>query len=203
MYVEGGSDSNPGRRALSEGLHQFLEAGLRAAGLPSVSLNVRARGRRDAAYSGFLGCLSDTPDVFAMLLVDAERPVRPGVSARQHLQEDPDNWDCSLADDKQLHLMVQTMEAWLVADPEALALFYGPAFNAKALSGRPNVEEIPKPDLETSLERAIGPTGKGPYRKLDHGSALLGRIDPDKVRKRAGHCELLFATLTEVLTTDP
>lgn len=39
-----------------------------------------------------------------------------------------DDWDLDGVADEQIHLMVPTMEAWLVADPEALARFYGQGF---------------------------------------------------------------------------
>jgi hypothetical protein len=44
--------------------------------------------------------------------------------------------------------MVQAMEAWFLADREALAEFYGNGFSAQNLPGSPtNIEAIPKDDL--------------------------------------------------------
>lgn len=91
--------------------------------------------------------------------------------------------------------MVQMMEAWFLADPEALAVYYGQRFGAQALPGRGNVEQIAKADVERSLKEATRKTQKGEYHKIRHGAELLARIDPAKVRKRAPHCERLLATL--------
>lgn len=37
------------------------------------------------------------------------------------------------AEDHSLHLMVQCMEAWLVADPDCLKAYYGRGFNERRL----------------------------------------------------------------------
>jgi len=91
--------------------------------------------------------------------------------------------------------MVQTVEAWLIADPDALASYYGQGFQRSALSKRQNVEAIPKTELVPSLDRATQRTQKGQYHKIRHCSDLLSRLNPEKVRSRARHCELLFTTL--------
>jgi hypothetical protein len=91
--------------------------------------------------------------------------------------------------------MVQTVEAWLIADPDALASYYGQGFQRSALSKRQDVEAIPKADLAPSLDRATQRTQKGRYHKIRHCSDLLGRLNPEKVRSRAHHCDLLFTTL--------
>lgn len=91
--------------------------------------------------------------------------------------------------------MVQMMEAWFLADPEALTAYYGQDFGAKALPGRKNVEDIAKSDIERSLKEATKRTQKGEYHKIRHGSELLTKIDPGKVRKRAPYCDRLLATL--------
>jgi hypothetical protein len=95
--------------------------------------------------------------------------------------------------------MVQTVEAWIVADPEALSDFYGHGFLRNALPGSDDVEVIPKDRLLSSLSRATRSTQKGPYHKIDHGAALLERIDPEKVRSRSRHCDLLFRELEAVI----
>jgi hypothetical protein len=91
--------------------------------------------------------------------------------------------------------MVQTVEAWLIADADALAGFYGQGFQRSALPRRQNVEAIPKDDLASSLERATEHTQKGCYHKIRHCSDLLGRLNRELVRSRAHHCDLLFNTL--------
>jgi hypothetical protein len=91
--------------------------------------------------------------------------------------------------------MVQTVEAWLVADVDAVSKFYGQGFNANTIPKNPNVEQISKEDLESTLKRATRNTPKGEYHKIKHGPKLLGQVDVSKVRKAAPHCDRLFVTL--------
>lgn len=91
--------------------------------------------------------------------------------------------------------MVQTMEAWLVADRDALSRFYGQHFNANRLPNNPNVEEIERQTLALALADATRHTQKREYHKIRHGPALLKMVDVTKVRQAAPHCERLFATL--------
>lgn len=91
--------------------------------------------------------------------------------------------------------MVQTVEAWLLADPDALAAYYGKGFHRNALPRRSDVEAIPKEQLFESLDRATAETQKGRYAKIRHCADLLGRLNQDRVRRRARHCELLFSSL--------
>ena len=88
--------------------------------------------------------------------------------------------------------MVQLMEAWFLADPEALAEYYGEAFRAAALKKNPEVEQIAKADVLTCLKEATKGTQKGSYHKTKHGPAILERIDPERVKKAAPNCQRLF-----------
>ena len=114
-----------------------------------------------------------------VLLVDAERPVQ--AQPRAHLYA-RDRWDLADVDDRAVHLMVQTMEAWIVADADALSSYYGQRFNERALPRAADLERVGKQDLENSLQRATAGTQKGRYRKIAHASDLLKRIDPDTVK---------------------
>ena len=91
--------------------------------------------------------------------------------------------------------MVQTMEAWFIADPTKLANFYGQRFHAPALPKTTNIEAIDKSRLEGSLLQATRNTTKGAYHKIRHGTELLKRIDPAKVCAASPHCETLFTAL--------
>ena len=90
------------------------------------------------------------------------------------------------------------MEAWFLADPEALAAFYGDGFQPGALRSNPRVEEIPKDDVLESLRRASRATQKGPYHKTAHAPELLARIRADRVRAAAPNCERLFAHVADL-----
>jgi hypothetical protein len=92
--------------------------------------------------------------------------------------------------------MVQMVEAWLIADPDALAEYYGRGFRRGALPKRGDVERIPKDELLNTLVHATAKTQKGRYAKIRHCADLLGLLNQDRVRQRAHHCDLLFTTLT-------
>jgi len=75
------------------------------------------------------------------------------------------------------------MEAWFLADRDALAAYYGQGFRRNALPGdERHIEAISKDDLVPALEQATQATKtKGQYHKTRHGFALLAKIDPIKV----------------------
>ena len=56
----------------------------------------------------------------------SDRLEKAGVEPRAHLQA-RDKWDMTGVDAQSVHLMVQTMESWIVADADALSRHYGPA----------------------------------------------------------------------------
>ena len=92
--------------------------------------------------------------------------------------------------------MVQVMEAWFLADRDALQRYYGREFLVNRLHGSAtDVESIPKNDVLLGLIRATERTRKGRYHKTQHAPDLLELVDVGKVRRNAPACERLFATL--------
>lgn len=119
----------------------------------------------------------------------------------------PNSWNILLRDSegpkpkrkKSVFWMVQLMEAWFLADPDALAHYYGDGFASNALRKNPRVEEILKADVVECLKQATRNTQKGAYHKTAHAPHILELLDPDKVRKAAPECDRLFCEiLTEV-----
>jgi hypothetical protein len=179
-------------------MRQFLGPVWQEARRRRVRLDVIACGSRDAAYAAFQLASRKHPGAFNILLVDSDGPVRTSASA--HLSA-AHRWDLTAADENQIHLMVQTMEAWLIADPEALAEFYKHGYVGSSLPATRNVEEISKDDLVPALKRATRDASKGEYHKTRHAFDLLARIDPEKVRGRAPHCDRLFDTIHRYLAS--
>ena len=143
-----------------------------------------ACGSRDNAYDRFRTGHS-SKGVSAMLLVDSEGPVT-ALGTWQHLKS-RDGWDRpSGATDDQCHLMVEVMESWFLADKDALQAYFGQGFRRQALPLNPNIEQIPKQDVERGLDGATQGTMKGRYRKGADSFGILMRLDPAKVRK--GSC---------------
>jgi len=189
VFVEGGGDQNRTKTACRKAFHVFFDKLLSDRPKPRII----ASGSRDEAYRDFCRCLTEDGDTFAVLLVDSEDPVAAGKSAGAHLR-DRDRWAEPLPDG-QVHLMVQCMEAWFLADKEMLARYYGNGFNTSALSPNPSIEEIPKTDVFRGLERAAAATSKGTYHKTQHGFDILARLEPDLVRQRSRFAADLFAIL--------
>lgn len=133
---------------------------------------------------------------FIVLLVDAEGPLTG--SPRDHLRQN-ETWDLSAAPDDALHLMVQTMEAWIVADTDALAAFYGQAFAPAKLPRAQNLETVPKADIIKALRDASARSFKGPYHKIRHAAALLGKIAPAEAQRRCPSCAKLFDYLQSAI----
>ena len=128
--------------------------------------------------------------------MDAEAPVNG--AARAHLQV-RDGWDLEFASDQAVHLMVQTMEAWIVADPDALAEYYGQSFRKNALPKTRNLETIAKDALAASLDSATRRTQKGAYHKIRHASGLLKLINQEKVQQRCPACARIFEALSQAI----
>jgi len=158
-----------------------------------IHWHIVACGRRGAALEAFRIAMRQHAQAFNVLLVDSESAVQS--TPWQHLQ-DRGEWGDERCSDDQCHLMTQAMEAWFIADIEALSQFYGQGFRANAIPRNPDVEQIPKGDLEPSLKNATRDTKKREYQKGRHAWKLLQLISPTTVRTASRHCARLFSTLT-------
>jgi hypothetical protein len=195
VFVEGGGPQRRTQTACRRAFHLFFEKLLGDRARPRIIPS----GSRDEAYRDFCRSLANDPDTFPVLLVDSEDPVPAGKTARAHLRDRDPHWTNTMPDE-QVHLMVQCMEAWFLADIPAVARYYGHEFKESALPRNPNIEEIPKRDVMNGLDRASGATSKGPYHKTKHGFDILERIDPSAVRQRSPFADALFTVLLAKLT---
>ncbi len=158
-----------------------------------IRWQIVACGSRNNAYDDFNTALQQHPAAFNVLLVDSEGPVlqkTPWV----HLQQ-RDQWQNPGVGDAHCHLMAQAMEAWIIADTDAVAAYYGQGFHRGALPANQNVEAIDEDALEAALVAATRHTQKGRYHKIRHGAELVGRLNPTLVRQKAGYCDRLFSTI--------
>jgi hypothetical protein len=191
IYVEG----DP---ALRRGFHSFLQELRELARRKNVRWSVITCGSRNFTYDAFKTALKTHPDAFNVLLVDAEEAVDS--NPWEHLRR-RDGWNSAGCDDEQCHLMVQTMEAWFMADIEALKRYYKQGFQEGALPKNPQVEQVSKNDLNERFKRATQHTQKRAYHKTQHAPHILAQIDAAKVCQAAPHCDRLFATLRAKLQT--
>jgi len=134
----------------------------------------------------------------AILLVDAEAPVAAGERPCAHLR-DRDGWT-KLMPESHVHLMVQCMESWFLADRPTLQEYYGQGFRLNSLPGNPDVEAVSKQDVMEGLARATEDTTKGEYHKTQHGFAILENLDPAKVRACSPHAREFLDFLRARLT---
>lgn len=198
IYVEGGGKSNTTKRQIRIGFNEFLRPILNLARSHQMNWEVVPCGSRESAFKAFRLGLRTHPDAFNILLVDSEDKVTQ--PRWEHLRQ-RDGWQVPNLPEEHCHFMVCTVEAWLAADPDALAGYYGQKFQRGALPPiQADVEMVEKEALMSALNRATERTQKGRYRKIEHCSDLLKRLDPDRVRSRARHCDLLFKTLEARIT---
>jgi Domain of unknown function (DUF4276) len=191
VYVEGGGSSRDEQAEIRRSFAKLFKEALGPRNKPTVI----ACGGRNQAFKDWKIAVRNHPQTHCLLLVDSEGPVSGGPWEHVRAREG-DGWEkpegCT---EEQLHFMVQTMDAWLVADPESLEAHYGQGFRRDALPARRNVEEIPKSQLVDALDRATQDTKKkGRYSKA-HGFALIGLIDSARARAAAPHADRFFAHL--------
>jgi Domain of unknown function (DUF4276) len=204
LFVEGGGHRN---HALQTECRRGFNTLLKKAGFEGRMPRIVACGARASAYGQFRAALrGQKPGDLALLLVDSETAVT-GASPWDHVRDrSGDRWDRpDGADDDQLHFMVQCMEAWLLADRDALRSFFGNGYSESSLPSKDrNIEAIGKGDLYRQLERATkGTKTRGAYGKGEHSFKLLARLDPSLVRKASPWAERLFSTLERLLPRDP
>lgn len=87
------------------------------------------------------------------------------------------------------------MESWFLADVKTLESFFGRGFRRQTLWGNPNIEDVPKQDVLSRLERATSDTGKGRYSKGAHSFDILAMLDPEKVTKASHHAKRFIDSL--------
>lgn len=196
IYMEGGGRTASSRALLREGAEEFFGELRSAAQARGLEMRIVCCGGRGEARADFVEARSEGRYA-VLLLVDSEGPVES--DPRNHLVTN-DGWrDLESASENEIHLMVQVMEAWFVADPQALAGYYGPAFRADLVPTNRNLEEAGKERVLATLVDATAPTPEGAYHKIHHARRLFGLIDPEKVQERCPHCRRLFDTLAEVI----
>lgn len=187
LFVEGGGDTNLLRTACRHGFSDFLKK----TGLGGHMPRVMSCGSRQNAYDDF--CIALHNGESAMLLVDSEAQIaatQPPWQPWLHLlNRQGDQWaQPAGANDNHCHLMVQCMEAWLLADRQTLQTFFGQGFKVNALPAVTNpIEGVAKQEVYQSLANATKECKtKAPYGKGEHSFKLLALIDPAKVTATSG-----------------
>ena len=148
-------------------------------------LTIRLGKNKSETIKDFLRAIGEGPAALMVLLIDSDAPDNGSLLQevmktplwREHAPKKPPR--------PHVHWMVQVMESWFVADEHALRSYYKKNFKPKALPKHKNVEAIAKSQVLKALSRATG----GKYDKVSHAARILERLDPHKVRNRAGSCD--------------
>ena len=185
IFIEGGGSGETPDKDFRQAWAKFFAAAGLTGQMPKV---VRGEGR-NKTFGKFRNELRKRiPDVIAILLVDSEGPVAPGLTAWQHLHA-RDGWrQPPTAADSSAYLMVQFMETWFLADREALRQYFAPSFNENPFREWPSLEAVPRDTVLRTLEQATG----GRYRKGKVSFQLIGRISPDQVAAACPHAQQLL-----------
>jgi hypothetical protein len=139
-------------------------------------------GGRNSAFDDFCMALRTHSDQVSLLLVDSE-DLFPFNAGKWDFLGRRDGWKRpDSAGESQVYLMVQSMEAWLLADRVELQKYYGNKFDIKALPPvQTPIESLNKKTMYDALEKATMATSRKAYSKGGHSFQLIGLVDPQKV----------------------
>lgn len=144
VYVEGGGSSVGTRSQLRQGLNALLAPQIAEARRRHVAWRTVLCGPRAEAFKMFDVATKSDRDEFVVLLVDAESAVAAQTDEGrvEHLRAQ-DGWMFDGVSPDRVHLMTQCMEAWIVADGDALAAHYGKGFRADDLPRTEPLDRAP------------------------------------------------------------
>lgn len=192
IYIEGGGDRNESLKTL---FRRSWAKFFAAAGLKGRMPRVVHGGSRNRTFDLFERAIANPGSgQLPFLLVDSEEPLQQGHSALQHLRT-RDNW--LLPDELgngRAFLMVQIMETWFLADRVALRKHFGERFRDHAIGQWPQLEEVPKTTVLTTLRNATDSCST-PYTKGKVSFELLQKIDPGLVEAACPHAKALLQRL--------
>lgn len=198
IYIEGGGDSSNLHRQCRKAFSSFFEK----SGFKDRMPRTVACGSRSEAYDDFCTAVRNSPKTgeIAFLLVDSEDPIKLDHANEPWLHlyerdgwEKPDN-----ANEEQVHLMVQCMESWFLADSSALRAVFGQGFNANALPRNPNIEAIDKSQVLNAMKNSTRHCNQQ-YSKGGNSFKILEHVDPNKVRAVSPWAQRLVAVLEKHL----
>jgi hypothetical protein len=208
IFVEGGGETNAaGRGELRIAFDTLVGAQKEAARKKRMRWNTVFCGSRSETAKEFAKAVERKDAELVVLVVDAEdevsseKPFDPTPTERvKHLLA-RDGWTEQLehTSPEHVHLMTRCMEAWVFADVEKVAEFYGKGFHDNALPTRQVLDEEPKDSLYAAIENATKDTKKGRYGKVKHASELLKRVRPGKVAERCVSFQQLTQWLDAVI----
>ena len=196
IYLEGGGEGKSTRVDCEEGFSKLFKACGYSGRMPRIV----ACGSRKDAYDSFKAAQAGAGGAYLALLVDSEDDVTDIEKPWEHLRKrDGKEWEKPAnATDKQVFLMTNCMETWIVADREALRLHYHGKFQENSLPPLIDLEKRHRHDVQDKLAKATSECNNGyekgkrsfePLHKLRRN--ILEPLLPSFARM----CRILDATL--------
>jgi hypothetical protein len=184
IYFEGQSNLRPGFKVFFSELYKLARQ-------HKVNLDLFAAkdGPRD-----FEKAPRRHPNTLVVLLKDSEQPFDSSARLCKVNGIDP-----KMAG--KVFWMIESMESWFLADPDALATYYGQNFKVQAIGQTANVEAVPKVEVFSRLKSATARTTKGEYNKTAHAPDILERLNPARVQERAPNCRRFFEYIRGMLSS--
>jgi hypothetical protein len=200
IYIEGGGPPGSGRSYLRTGFNDFLREFRGRARQRGIAWNVILCGGRSETIRDYARACEDHADAWNILLVDSDGPVsRPPA---EHLGRQIGQGAFRPTSPDLCHLMVQTMEAWLLVDRPALRKFYGKGLQEGVFPKRP-AEEIGHDQIVDLLVQATRKSSQGWYHKIRHGSRILPLLDTTTVRRACPHCDAFLKCIEGLTARSP
>ena len=196
LYVEGGGDSKEQHARCREGFRKLLEK----SGFSGVMPRIVAGGGREVTFDQFKTAVhSAVPNDYPMLLVDSEEPViNTEGSAWDHLHAH-DGWEQpGGTTDNQAHLMVTCMETWIMADRDALRVYFGRELRETVLFSPINLESRQRHAVQDALVMATRDCQKT-YKKGKHSFEILAKLHPETLKNHLPHFVDFLDALRQVI----
>ena len=190
IIVEGGGPDAPFREGFKSFFLKFVPPTVDG---QVVDLAIVRGSNGEEAVKKFAQHRKLYPDALIVLLMDSEGPVPATTSVWPFLTNRGGIVKPDWADETNLYLMVQCVEAWIVADPDALSSHYKSNLNPNKLPKRTKLEEEPKAEIQRKLKLATG----GRYKHSDCAD-LIGLVGPAHIRKLP-HGQRLTKLLVETI----
>ena len=189
-----------GDKDLRAGFGKLFENHIERARQNRIRFDMIAGGSNAETVRGFLRYCRLNPSDLNVLLIDSEGPAPSAAEAIRALRS-RSYWDANVApeEDERVNFMVQAMEAWFIADPQALERHFGNGFGVGSLPNQQNAESISPNGLTDSINqalRAVGGRRRRKYDKVRDGARLLALINEATVRRNCPS----FARLTDFLS---
>jgi Domain of unknown function (DUF4276) len=175
VYLEGGGDTATQQKAYRVGFAKMI----------ANKASVIACGGNVRTHEKFIEHEPSKGEI-VLLLVDSELPVAEADTALGHLRQTTEwSWPKWVQED-QVHLMATTIETWISCDPDALAKYFGSAFNPSKLVVTVPIESAEKEIVLAKLKAATEGGKNGGYTKSPkHVADLLELVEYLTIAEKA------------------